>query len=88
MTREELYIMFNDFLNGIELKYGGNRETFINCSIRWYQNGSNNRYKNREEKKKVAPFLRSIKEAKRYNEYLNLFGKGDLRWLYNEQNGI
>lgn len=71
----ELYIMFNDFLNSIDLKYGGNREAFINSSIRWFNKGGYAQYKNRKEKKKVTPIIRSIKEAGKYNEYLSFMVK-------------
>lgn len=81
MTKKELYIMFNDFLNGIELKYNGNREVFINCSIRKYNNHNLHLFNNMEEKRKGAPILRSIKEAGRYNQYLRFFGMDNLKWL-------
>ncbi|MBR7031520.1 MAG: hypothetical protein IKI06_09855 [Prevotella sp.] len=81
MTNGDLYIMFNDFLNGIDLKYGGNGEVFINCSIRWFNKGGFAQYKNRIEKKKVTPIIRSIKEAEKYNEYLSFYGKDNMKWL-------
>ncbi len=81
MTNKDIYIMFNDFLNGIELEYKGNREAFINCSIRKYNNRSSPLYLNLEEKRKGAPILRSIKEAGKYNQYLSFFGKDNMKWL-------
>lgn len=81
ITKLELYIMFNDFLNSIDLKCRGNREVFINCSIRWHENGGFAQYKNRKEKKKVAPFLRCIREVGKYNEYLSFYGRDNMKWL-------
>lgn len=72
---EKLYIMFNDFLNGIELKHKGKREVFINCSIRKYNNNRLPLFVNLKEIKKGSPILRDIKEAGMYNAYRELFKK-------------
>lgn len=75
MTNTELYIMFNNFLNSIDLKFRGNRETFINCSIRKYNNFKLPLFKDLNEKKKGALVLRDIKEAGKYKAYTELFIK-------------
>lgn len=71
----DLYIMFNDFLNGIDLISGGNREVFINCSIRKYNNFKLPLFINLKEKRKGGPVLRDIKEAGMYAEYKKLYYK-------------
>lgn len=71
----DLYIMFNDFLNSIDLKYGGNREVFINCSIRKYNDFNLPLFANLKEKRMGAPVLRAIKEAGKYNAYKKLYNK-------------
>ena len=73
MAQMDLYIMFNDFLNCIELKHKGNRELFINCSIRKYNDFKKPLFINIEEKRKGAPILRFIKDAGRYKAYTDLF---------------
>ena len=75
MTKIELYIIFNNFLNSIDLKYGGNREVFINCSIRKYKDMKLPLYANLKEKKKAAPVLMAIKEAGKYKAYTELYNK-------------
>ena len=75
MTNRDLYIMFNDFLNGIDLKYGGNREVFINCSIRKYNDFKLPLFSNLKEKRKGGPVLRAIKEAGKYKAYTELYNK-------------
>lgn len=71
----DLYIMFNDFLNSIDLKYGGNREAFINCSIRKYNDCKLPLFTNLKEKRKGTPILRAIKEAREYKAYTELYNK-------------
>lgn len=75
MTNMDLYIMFNDFLNSIDLKYGGNREVFINCSIRKYNNFKLPLFINLKEKRMGAPVWRAIKEAGKYKAYTELYNK-------------
>lgn len=75
MTKMDLYIKFNDFLNGIELKHKGNREAFINCSIRKYNNRNLPLFLNLEEKRRGAPIVRAIKEVREWNNYKIIFGK-------------
>ncbi len=67
--------MFNDFLNGIDLNYGGNREVFINCSIRKYKNFKLPLFANLKEKRLGGPVLRAIKEVGMYKVYTELFNK-------------
>ena len=75
MENMDLYIMFNDFLNQIELKYGGNREAFINCSIRKYKDFKFPLFANLKEKRMGAPVLRAIKEVGMYKAYTELYNK-------------
>ncbi len=75
MTNVDLYIMFNDFLNSIDLKYGGNREVFIKCSIRKYKDFKLPLFANLKEKKKGAPVLRALKEAGKYIAFTELYNK-------------
>ena len=75
MTNLELYIMFNDFINSIDLKYGGNREVFINCSIRKFENFRLPLFANLKEKEMGAPILRAIKEFGMYKAYTELYNK-------------
>lgn len=75
MTNMDLYIMFNDFINNIDLKYGGNREVFINSSIRKYKDFKQPLFANLNEKSKGGPILRAIKEAGKYNAYKELYNK-------------
>lgn len=75
MTNGDLYIMFNDFLNGIDLKYGGNGEVFINCSIRKYNDFKLPLFANLKEKRKGGPVLRAIKEVGKYKAYTELYNK-------------
>ena len=71
----DLYIMFNDFINSIDLKYGGNREVFINCSIRKFENYRLPLFANLKEKEMGAPILRAIKEVGMYKAYTELYNK-------------
>lgn len=71
----ELYIMFNDFLNSVDLKYGGNREVFINCSIRKIHNIKLSLFADLKEKRLGAPVLMAIKEAGKYKAYTELYNK-------------
>ena len=73
MTSLELYIMFNDFLNRIEQRHKGNREVFINCSIRKYNNRGLPLFINLDETRKGSSILRNIKEAGLYAAYTALF---------------
>lgn len=75
VTNMESYIMFNDFLNSIDLKYGGNREVFINCSIRKYKDFKLPLFANLKEKRKGVPVLRAIKEAGKHKVYTELYNK-------------
>ena len=75
MANIELFIMFNDFLNIIDLKYGGNRERFINCSIRKYKNFKLPLFANLKEKRIGGPILRAIKEVGMYKAYTELYNK-------------
>ena len=61
MTNMYLYIMFNDFLNSVDLKYGGNREVFINCSIRKYNDFKLPLFANLKEKRKGTLVMRAKK---------------------------
>ena len=75
MTTNDLYIMFNNFLNSIDLKCGGNREVFINCSIRKYNDFKLLLFANLKERRKGGPVLRAIKEAGKYKAYTELYNK-------------
>lgn len=75
MTNMDLYIMFNDFINNIDLKYGGNREVFINCSIRKYNDFKLPLFADLKEKRMGAPVLRAIKEVGMYEAYKELYNK-------------
>lgn len=67
--------MFNDFINNIDLKYGGNREVFINCSIRKYNDFKLLLFADLKEKLMGAPVLRAIKEVGMYEAYKELYNK-------------
>ena len=75
MTNIDLYIMFNDFINSIDLKYGGNREVFINCSIRKYNDFKRPLFENLKEKRMGVSVLRALKEAGKYKAYTELYNK-------------
>lgn len=75
MINMDLYIMFNDFINNIDLKYGGKREVFINCSIRKFKDNRLPLFANQNEKRMGAPILRAIKEVGMYKAYTELYNK-------------